>query len=74
MGTEHAIAIYATDGAGNPAIRVLAVDGEVLLMLSELDLAAFPVMPDENIEIGRSEDGMIRIYKLSTGEYQIRPQ
>lgn len=45
--------------------------GQPLLLVSAAQLAALPSLPAENLLIVTSPDGLVSVYKLTTGEYQV---
>lgn len=45
--------------------------GQPLLYISREQLWALPALPAENLLIATSPDGMVNVYKLTTGEYQV---
>lgn len=59
---ELFIAIWKVDiyGIGSPALTISADE-----------LSALPDHPANNLEIARTADGFIRVYKLTTGEFQV---
>lgn len=64
--------IYCLPDAG---IAVYDVDtisrGDLALSISAAELAAFPIVPEENTLVTASSSGAIRLYRLTSGELQI---
>jgi hypothetical protein len=67
---DHFAVIYATDGAGNPALRIYRVgDNSTGWLALAVNVEDIPAVSDENILI--ASDNGIAVYLLTSGEIQI---